>query len=371
MKYALITIFLLSLLLSAVAEAASGDLNRRVETLKKMDGIKRAMDAYALSYGRVPCPADSSLEITNENLGKELLNEANCSSDAGYADENIVAGGVPVRALSLPDSFMFDGWGRRMLYVVDQNFAASGAFQQELDEADIIDQTSYHFSMDGELELRDTIGGDLLYSESRIIGLLLSYGQNGYGAFTLRGSRMDSGRDLDELENSHYQGGGTFNNIFIKKRPTDSFDDVTRIIRRNKNIPLYCLGVDVPSRMGGNTPEGDGYPALGWPSTPEEDMAELDCSTEYTGTVTRDCVNGGNWGGIVSTCNCNLAVLTDGSTYSGTWPVGDDVGTVIGDTYTLTEADDNVCLPGFAGNVTAECQSSGGWVVITNNCGGE
>jgi hypothetical protein len=61
--------------------------------------------------------------------------------------------------------------------------------------------------------------------------------------------------------------------------------------------------------------------------------------------------------------------LTDNASYLGTWPKGDDIGTVIGDSHTLTEVDDDVCQFTFNGDVTAQCQPAGGWVATTNNCG--
>lgn len=358
-----------ALTLGSTASEAAIALDKRVETLRKIDAIEQAMDAFSLTYGRIPCPADSSLTVSNSSFGKEQINGINCAADTGQTISETMAGTVPVRTLSLPDSFMFDGWGRRMVYVVDQRFAGKGSFQQDLTSAGVT-LPSYDFMAKGDIEIRDTVGGTILNSatDDRTIGLLISYGQNGRAAFTHQGIRLDAGTDTDELENSHYQTGGSFNITFIKKDPTSSFDDIIHVVTRNTNIPLHCLGIDVASRTGGHTAAGPGYPAYDWPNATAGSTETQPCSTEYTGTVTRVCDANGEWQTVTTTCNCDAKLLTDSTTYSGTWPKGDDIGTLIGGAHTLTEAADDVCMPGLSGDVTAQCQSSGGWGVTANNC---
>lgn len=68
--------------------------------------------------GRIPCPADGTLDITHANFGKEVDGPGVCAA-ANFIAGNVALGVVPVRTLQLPDEYALDGFGRRFSYVVD------------------------------------------------------------------------------------------------------------------------------------------------------------------------------------------------------------------------------------------------------------
>lgn len=365
---ALLFIMMLCIGYTALAKGRS-ELDKRVETLRKMDVIQKATDQFAQAYHRIPCPADSTLAVNHINFGKELLNGINCGHDVGQNSDNIVAGAVPTRALLLSDNYMFDGWGRRILYVIDQRFTGKGSFAQELESAAVSPLTSYHFTARSTIEIRDTIGGNILNgnTDDTSIGILLSYGQNGRGAFSYEGKKLtESSSDADEIQNISRLDSTPFTTLFIKKTQINSsFDDIIHIVRRNTHIPLYCLGVDTASRIGGHTEAGPGYPAYDWPHVQAGTIVTQPCGTGYTGDIRRTCNSNGQWEPIISTCNCDIKLLTDNTSYNGVWPAATAIGLGIGDIY----AQDICLLPDSTGNVVAQCAESGGWAVIQNHCG--
>src|SRR5690606_28342881 len=122
-----------SLMLAAVLPGGrmGSDADKRILTMQRMEKIEAALRTFMYKNKRLPCPADGSLRPGNSNFGKELgaLHYyrycASMSYDPGN-DSNpfidipdSVAGVVPTRALGLPDEDMLDGWGRRIMYVVD------------------------------------------------------------------------------------------------------------------------------------------------------------------------------------------------------------------------------------------------------------
>src|SRR5690242_8346084 len=76
--------------------------------------------------GRRPCPADGQYAINNANFGVEAATPGTCTGstpaapfgpDAGTS--YVVGGTIPTKTLNISDDYAFDGWGRRMTYVVD------------------------------------------------------------------------------------------------------------------------------------------------------------------------------------------------------------------------------------------------------------
>ena len=91
-------------------------------TVATMDALEKALLNFRMAFGRLPCPADITLTTTSANYGVEAANTSNtCSGStpaANYTASGAAEGGVPTRALRLPDSYMYDGWGHKFRYAV-------------------------------------------------------------------------------------------------------------------------------------------------------------------------------------------------------------------------------------------------------------
>lgn len=240
------------------------------ETTQKMQAIERAIYAFKQVKGRLPCPANITLAVTDQQFGREqpdTVTAANgCASVANqmfYANNsNVKTSGsmVPIRTLGLPDDYAYDGWGRRIFYAVNVD-----ATRTDTTPFTTIFPTT---NMDGGINV-DNAGGSRTAGTFRVctiqplctattgngaIYLLLSFGPNGHGAWPKAGGTTrlsavpdpgDPGRPItnaDELANCHCTGAPTvsataYDNTFVQgdsrttnlsNAATTTFDDIVR-----------------------------------------------------------------------------------------------------------------------------------------------
>lgn len=97
-------------------------------TQERQATIKQALMRYRFIYGRLPCPAQKNLSTSSIYYGKEQRVSGTLACDvAGTTMSGVHFGDVPVRDLNLPLSYMKDGYGSEMIYLVDANMTRSGA----------------------------------------------------------------------------------------------------------------------------------------------------------------------------------------------------------------------------------------------------
>lgn len=177
---------------SAISVAINSDYTtKRDETESKLLRIEEALAGYVATNHRLPCPADGTLAITNANFGIELNSGASppvCTKNFNVG--NIWGGVVPVTTLQLPDDFMFDGWGRRIDYIVDYRFTISETTTGATCDAsgsgsDICFRDITAPTASTIITVKNSSGAT---RASNAIYVLLSHGENGHGAFPKTGS---------------------------------------------------------------------------------------------------------------------------------------------------------------------------------------
>jgi hypothetical protein len=87
---------------------------------------------------------------------------------------------------------------------------------------------------EGSIIVKDSISGTTLTSDGAYV--LISYGANGYGSFTINGSQMGNSANADELQNSYttYYAGYSETPIFISKPTSNTFDDIVYYKTKNQ-----------------------------------------------------------------------------------------------------------------------------------------
>ncbi|MFO0389840.1 MAG: prepilin-type N-terminal cleavage/methylation domain-containing protein [Alphaproteobacteria bacterium] len=200
-------------------------------TEKKLDEIEKALQVFRLKNNRLPCPASLTLAPSNVNYGLEGQPLGGCTTGTPAAtqyglNEYAVRGAVPVRSLGLPDSFMYDGWGRRFLYATDINATYADVFTvirpREYCEIAILDNAE------------NAISGDENYAGGAIYALV-SHGPNGSGGYLESGTRMLAGSDSHEQKNCACDDSGFLPAVdaqFVSKETTSTFDDIVRYKER-------------------------------------------------------------------------------------------------------------------------------------------
>ena len=223
--------------------------SRIASTNNRLKAIDDALVAYRFANNRLPCPADGLQVASSATFGMEaglagVCATANYNYDVGsnYSSttggNKVVEGVVPVRALNLPDEFMFDGWGRRIGYAATLVMTNSNAF---LDYGNV--------GNCGLLNVYATGGATRSTTADYV---LISYGANGHGGYNNNNPVTvvnASSTNSDEHTNCHCDSsaantgyGGNYVQSDYAQSPTDvydKFDDVVRFRDRSQLHSLY------------------------------------------------------------------------------------------------------------------------------------
>lgn len=205
-------------------------------TQRKMDVIEKAIHLRFLNSDPdvdgsddrgLPCPANGELALTHADFGKGNNGVIGiCAYGPLIYGPGVSAygGAVPTRTLNLPDSYMFDGWGRRISYIVDEKCV----------EGDPLS------SCVGALTVKDR-ANNIISDKAGYI--LISHGKNGWGAWNRNGGTNSRNYDANmseaEKENAHVASDGSndlYNIIFVddfindetSTSAADYFDDIVR-----------------------------------------------------------------------------------------------------------------------------------------------
>ncbi len=135
------------------------------QTKLRIEAILDVINEYADEYNSLPCPASYTAPF-----GSNAHGLADCG--AAYSGGGTVMGAVPTTNLGLYPTMSMDGWGRRMTYIVK---SAATTPSTGLDTA----------VGSLELDLKDYTGAT---DYSEVVVIVMSHGENGYGAYNGRGS---------------------------------------------------------------------------------------------------------------------------------------------------------------------------------------
>jgi hypothetical protein len=213
---------------------------KNVETHRKMQDIASAIEAFRVHNGRLPCPADPYIREDNTRLqgaptdsyvnsfGVEDLNSSLGTENApiGIDCPNSI-GSIPVNALGLRSDYMYDGWNRRFLYHVSDNLCGTSTTSSSTGTIERKDKgcsSSDYINNSGNLIIHQENGASLTEAAAFI---LVSYGENGFGA------RLPSGEVVIESDNNAEIENYNNNTTYIEDTTTSAFDDL--IIYRTKS----------------------------------------------------------------------------------------------------------------------------------------
>lgn len=200
------------------------------QTEAKMEAIDKAIAGFVVTNGRLPCPANASLPVTDANFGIEYCtgnHSAAVTLPTGVENESgdntVIGGAVPVITLNLPNDFTYDGWENRFTYVITRGMAGTSAAYGTPTTTE-----RYRGMTDGLITIQDATTATIT---DRAAYALISHGPNGWGAWVKNGgSQHPAPTSASEAENSHL--GGTWNAIFIQQDLNSTFDDIVTYKRK-------------------------------------------------------------------------------------------------------------------------------------------
>lgn len=174
------------------------------ESGQQLDTAIQALLGFALSEGRLPCPADGTLTAPNPAGGEALTcpapDQCTCTHEHGV---------LPWRTLGVRET---DPWGSRISYFVGREFA------NPLTATERNEGRRARFSL-------DTPGRAVIFGESgvetadQIPAVIIIHGGRAGGAFQPSGVRLAASNSADEAENTDQDLR------FVARPATDDFDD--------------------------------------------------------------------------------------------------------------------------------------------------
>lgn len=215
-----IVLFIIALLLGGLLPTISGQIEQknRNETRKQLDEIQQALFGFALTNGRLPCPADPTTPSGQSNVALVPAGMEYRNPGAPNACVNVVGnsawGVLPWATLGVNET---DGWGRRFTYRVTSSFAdttdGTGC------AGTVAVGTSFQLCSSGSLTVQSSFGGNIIAPNLPVI--IISHGTNGLGAYSSLGQKITPipGAGTDEGENTDN------NDNFVSHEIRPDFDD--------------------------------------------------------------------------------------------------------------------------------------------------
>jgi len=179
------------------------DQRRISDTQKQLDLITEAILGFAVTNGRLPCPATAATANTVAGAGTENRAAGACVSSDGV---------LPWATLGMPET---DAWGRRFTYRVTLAMADDPAGGL---------QSSFTLTDDGNIQIKSASAGVTV--ASNVAAVIVSHGKDGLGAYQPSGAQI-AGAAADELENANADVN------FVSKFPDSSFDDIVAWVSPN------------------------------------------------------------------------------------------------------------------------------------------
>lgn len=195
-----IVLVIVALLTSGLLLGVSAQRNaaENIDAQRQMETIREALTGFALTRGRLPCPAQPGLANTDANAGIE-----NCAQQHGV---------LPWVTLGLPET---DPWGNRFTYFASSKFTAALAAGTQ---ASFTLLTGDPPDNAGTANIKASSGsaGNIA---SDLPAVVVSHGSRGAGAWQPNGTQL-AGAAGDESENADADL------TFIAGQPSNNFDDL-------------------------------------------------------------------------------------------------------------------------------------------------
>ena len=197
-----IVLVIVGLLLGSVLSTVSAQIDaRNIRDMRtQLDLIKDALTGFAQVNGRLPCPADGTIPSGAATAGLEqlkIVSPYDCTNPNGF-------GVLPWATLGITET---DVWGRRFGYkvssVFSDNFTLTSTYGCAPTPVPLA--SSFALCSPGTLAvITRTAANKTGTSVSAVPAVIISYGKNGYGAYTSGGTQvaLPPAANVDETANA-------------------------------------------------------------------------------------------------------------------------------------------------------------------------
>jgi type II secretory pathway pseudopilin PulG len=240
------------LTMGLAAFRASQDAQAVTTTLAKQNAIKEALIGYLRRNGRLPC---ADIDFSSPDGIENRSTAGDPTTSCATSPSNARFGLVPYNTLGLARDAAVDGWGNFFSYQVSNSFPTE-AFNPGTPSyntpiaAPYRDWTltaNFRSGNTGEITVNDRdASGNVITAASNVVVVIVSHGPNGFGAYTISGTRNSLPTGADELENTN----GASDTTFFSRTPTtddaapgNAFDDRVMFLKAEDLLnPLFKDG---------------------------------------------------------------------------------------------------------------------------------
>jgi prepilin-type N-terminal cleavage/methylation domain-containing protein len=209
-----IVLTIVGLLMAGLIPSITGQIEQqhRSETRKQLDDIQQALFGFAISNGRLPCPADGTIPTLAAVANGAGQEKSSCGTGAN-------GGVLPWVTLGVNET---DAWGRRFTYRVTPAFAdpVSAASSSGCTQIPAPTQSIFALCTSGNLIIGLTPGTANV--AANIPSVIISHGTDGLGAY------MPSGLQVQPVPAANTDQGDNVDNDnnFVSHDFTTTFDDL-------------------------------------------------------------------------------------------------------------------------------------------------
>jgi len=238
--FTLIEIAVVLLLIGLIMAAGVRYLNSQLTsaayavTDKHLQTVKDALITYLRKNRRLPCPSDPNAG----DAGSDPTLSGNESRDPGSGPPRTCSGGryfgvVPYTELGLTKDVALDGWGNFISYGVSVQWtqAISSAVS---DKTTNVPTQGFSAGIFGDITVNTPTGTiakpDVDPTKNTAAAVVLvSYGKNGLGAYTVKATANADPDNVNEIENLERDADPNLK-TFFKDEYSDTYDDVVMLL---------------------------------------------------------------------------------------------------------------------------------------------
>jgi type II secretory pathway pseudopilin PulG len=209
----LVIVITISIILFASTAVVIGDQiegNKIRSTGIKIEALTQALENYRIKHHALPCPALLTDAEGSSSYGVAATECANTCPSGMTCNTNFVTGAVPTVDLELGNSIAIDDWDSKIVYSIDRRFTQEGVCQ-----------------VDGALTVNNTEGGVTNTLSSTAAYVLVSFGKDGFGAYSTGGA-LKASCASGMLQTENCNNDYIFTTAYINK-PVDAtiyYDDI-------------------------------------------------------------------------------------------------------------------------------------------------
>lgn len=163
--------------------ALEADKERMRATRERLQELRTALNVYAATHGRLPCPASPSGKSADDCApgAAPPPGVAVFTPPKAGPETAVWTGAIPAEALGIPVAETVDGWRNKFTYAVAVKLAAPEAL-------------NVHPPPHGHIAVIDAKGENLLDAPETGRYVIISHGRGGRGAWTQGGNRIPCDR---------------------------------------------------------------------------------------------------------------------------------------------------------------------------------